>query len=148
MFRARRLLLHHVIKRRHHAVMKKCTQYHHRHQQFQYPLLGGLTSAIFVFLGTSSYAYSDSKDSVSEGAAYLRKKILPFRESYVVCVLDVEVNNNRKHTHKHRYRKKMRDDMPLPRVRILKQGTSTYVASFAVGTDADVIAMISALIRK
>ena len=37
--------------------------------------------------------------------------------------------------------------MPLPRVRILKQGTSTYVASFAVGTDADVIAMISALIR-
>ena len=42
----------------------------------------------------------------------------------------------------------MRDDMPLPRVRILKQGMSTYVASFAVGTDADVIAMISALIRK
>ena len=130
MFRATRQWLHHAIKRKNnwigttrHVMMITGEKQNRLHIK---PLW---TYATLALLGTTT-AYAkerDKEDSVSEGATYLRNKILPFRESY--------------------RKKNSNDDVPLPRVRILKQGTSTYVASFAVGTDADAIAMISALIQ-
>ena len=86
-----------------------------------------MTIATAAAITLTSIRAENEDDSVSEGAAYLRKKILPFRETY---------------------RQETKDDVPLPRVRILKQGSSTYVASFQVGSDADVIGMISSLIRE
>lgn len=86
------------------------------------------STTLFVLDAKNDDESSDSSASIASGADYLRKKILPFRESYR--------NQNQN------------DDVPLPRVRILKQGSSTYVASFVMGIDADVIAMLSALIDE
>jgi len=98
--------------------------YHHVKKERMTTMMTIATAAAITL---TSIRAENEDDSVSEGAAYLRKKILPFRETY---------------------RQETNDDVPLPRVRILKQGSSTYVASFQVGSDADVIGMISSLIRE